>query len=155
MYLDLALMTFCYILWSLYLVDIFKLLVPQESLRSWWEDIICGLLSSIHLHRVSIYADDISYFLHIFGESNVYPIQCGHEELEVIPETLQPIVDRIVDRLLGWKADLMTRAGRKLGPAHASFRKESLTEERDKEIADGYCAVALSDGGSRIVYCAP
>jgi hypothetical protein len=29
-------------------------------------------------------------------------------------DQLQPIVDRIVDRLLGWKADLMTRAGRKV-----------------------------------------
>jgi hypothetical protein len=29
-------------------------------------------------------------------------------------EQLQPIIDRFVDQLLGWKAELLTRSGRKI-----------------------------------------
>lgn len=120
------------------------------------------------LHRVSMYAYDVALFLHpsaadiaitldilhLFGEasglrnneqkSNVYPIQCGGVELEMVQDLLpcgistfpckylglplslknltkdqvQPIVDRIADQLPGWKADLMTRAGRKVQVQH-------------------------------------
>jgi hypothetical protein len=120
------------------------------------------------LHRVSMYADDVALFLHpsvadiaitldilhLFGEasglrnnnqkSNVYPIQCGGVELEMVQDLLpcgistfpckylglplslknltkdqvQPIVDRIADQLPGWKADLMTRACRKVQVQH-------------------------------------
>jgi exonuclease III len=71
-------------------------------------------------------------------KSNVMPIQCAQEELAIIhnllpcevlnfpckylglplsikkltKEQFQPIIDRIADQLPGWKADLMTRAGR-------------------------------------------
>jgi len=71
-------------------------------------------------------------------KSNVLPIHCAEENLALIQnllpcemldfpckylglpltikkltkEQVQPIIDRIVDQLPGWKADLMTRAGR-------------------------------------------
>ena len=71
-------------------------------------------------------------------KSNVLPIQCAEEDMAIIQnllpcevqdfpckylglpltikkltkEQLQPIIDRIADQLPGWKADLMTRAGR-------------------------------------------
>jgi hypothetical protein len=77
-------------------------------------------------------------------KSNVLPIRCGDHELEVVQhelpcvlseflckylgfllslkklkrEHLQPIIDRMADQLLGWKADLLTRAGRKV---HVQF----------------------------------
>jgi len=72
-------------------------------------------------------------------KSNGFPIQCTEEDTITIHEHLpcqlydfrckylgvplslrkitkqqvQPIIDRIADRLLGWKADLLTKAGRK------------------------------------------
>ncbi|CAO2201417.1 unnamed protein product, partial [Urochloa humidicola] len=71
-------------------------------------------------------------------KSNVIPIQCSEEILVAVQhllpcemlslpckylglplslrkltrEQVQPIIDRIADQLIGWKADLMTRAGR-------------------------------------------
>ena len=113
-------------------------------------------------HRISLYADDVALFLQpaaedinltldilsLFGEasglktnvqkSNVLPIQCSDEDLEIITSLLpcevlsfpckylglplslrkltkdqvQPIIDRIADQLPAWKADLMTKAGR-------------------------------------------
>jgi hypothetical protein len=79
----------------------------------------------------------------------VLPIRCGDHELEVIQhelscalaefpckylglplslkklkrEHLQPIIDRMVDQLSGWKADLLTRAGRKV---HVQFVLTSM-----------------------------
>ena len=73
-------------------------------------------------------------------KSNVLTIRCGEQELTVLQNLLpcalaefpcrylglplslrkltkaqvQPIIDRIADQLPGWKADLMTRAGRKV-----------------------------------------
>jgi hypothetical protein len=73
-------------------------------------------------------------------KSNVLPIRCGESELATIQnllpcplsdfpcrylgvplslrkltkEQVQPIIDRIADQLPGWKADLMTRAGRRV-----------------------------------------
>jgi hypothetical protein len=73
-------------------------------------------------------------------KSNVLPIRCGEQELTVLQNLLpcalaefpcrylglplslrkltnaqvQPIIDRIADQLPGWKADLMTHAGRKV-----------------------------------------
>jgi hypothetical protein len=73
-------------------------------------------------------------------KSSVYPIWCGENEMAILQEQLpcdissfpckylglalslrrlsrnqvQPIIDKFVDQLLGWKADLMTRAGRKV-----------------------------------------
>ena len=73
-------------------------------------------------------------------KSNVFPIQCSAEDNTTIQEylpcqlsdfpckylgvplalrkptkqQLQPIIDRIADQLPGWKADLLTRAGRKV-----------------------------------------
>jgi hypothetical protein len=73
-------------------------------------------------------------------KSNVLPIRCGDTELLTIQNLLpcavsefpckslglplslkkltkgqiQPIIDRIADQLPGWKADLMTRAGRRV-----------------------------------------
>jgi hypothetical protein len=113
-------------------------------------------------HRISLYADDVALFLqpaaedinltlkilNLFGEasglktnvhkSNVLPIQCSEENLEIIRNLLpcevlsfpckylglplslrkltrdqvQPLIDRIADQLPAWKADLMTKAGR-------------------------------------------
>ena len=71
-------------------------------------------------------------------KSSVMPIQCSEDNMAVVQnllpceimsfpckylglplslrkltrEQFQPIIDRIVDQLPGWKADLMTRAGR-------------------------------------------
>ena len=71
-------------------------------------------------------------------KSSAYPIQCGEEEIQVIQHALpcevsefpcrylglplslkkltkaqtQCIIDRIADQLPGWKADLLSRAGR-------------------------------------------
>ena len=71
-------------------------------------------------------------------KSNVLPIRCAEENLALIQnlllcevldfpckflglpltikkltkEQVQPIIDRVADQLPGWKADLMTRAGR-------------------------------------------
>jgi hypothetical protein len=85
-------------------------------------------------------------------KSNVLPIRsirCGDHELEVVQhelpcalaefackylglplslkklkrEHLQPIIDRMADQLLGWKADLLTRAGRKV---HVQFVLTSM-----------------------------
>jgi hypothetical protein len=73
-------------------------------------------------------------------KSNVLPIRCTNTELELVQELLpcavmdfpckylglplslkkltkeqvQPIIDRIADQLPGWKADLLTRAGRRI-----------------------------------------
>jgi hypothetical protein len=73
-------------------------------------------------------------------KSNVLPIRCGDIELALVQELLpcavmnfpckylglplslkkltkeqvQPIIDRIADQLLGWKADLMTWAGQRI-----------------------------------------
>uniref|UniRef100_A0A0A8XXX1 Uncharacterized protein n=1 Tax=Arundo donax TaxID=35708 RepID=A0A0A8XXX1_ARUDO len=73
-------------------------------------------------------------------KSNVLPIRCGEPELDILQQLLpceisvfpcrylglplslkkltkaqiQPIIDQIADQLPGWKADLMTRAGRKV-----------------------------------------
>jgi hypothetical protein len=71
-------------------------------------------------------------------KSNILPIRCGDTELLTIQNLLpcaiseckylglplslkkltkgqiQPIIDRIADQLPGWKADLMTRAGRRV-----------------------------------------
>lgn len=77
-------------------------------------------------------------------KSNVLPIRCSDHEIEVVQQQLpcelsnfpckylglplslkrltrqqiQPIIDRIAGQLPGWKADLMTRAGRKV---HVQF----------------------------------
>jgi len=71
-------------------------------------------------------------------KSNVLPIHCAEDDMSLIQsllpceilefpckylglplsirkltkEQLQPVIDRIADQLPGWKADLMTRAGR-------------------------------------------
>jgi len=113
-------------------------------------------------HRISLYADDVAIFLQpnaadinlslqlldLFGDasglrtnvqkSNVLPIHCAEENLDLIQNLLpcemldfpckylglpltikkltkqqvQPIIDKIADQLPGWKADLLTRAGR-------------------------------------------
>jgi hypothetical protein len=73
-------------------------------------------------------------------KSSAYPIHCGEDEIAIIEEHLpcevssfpcrylglplslkkltrsqvQPIVDRIADQLPGWKAELMSRAGRRV-----------------------------------------
>jgi hypothetical protein len=73
-------------------------------------------------------------------KSSVYPIRCGQEELVTFNDWLpcelssfpckylglplslkklsknqmQPIIDKVADQLSGWKADLMTRAGRRV-----------------------------------------
>jgi uncharacterized membrane protein len=73
-------------------------------------------------------------------KSSVYPIWCGENEMAILQEQLpcdissfpckylglalslrrlsrnqvQPIIDKFADQLLGWKADLMTRVGRKV-----------------------------------------
>jgi len=115
-------------------------------------------------HRISLYADDVVFFLRpdvsdisvtmdilqIFGEasglntnlqkSSVLPIRCGDLDLTITQNLLpcalaefpckylglplslkklnksqvQHFVDRIADQLPGWKAELMTRAGRKI-----------------------------------------
>jgi hypothetical protein len=115
-------------------------------------------------HRISIYANDVAFFirsvagdinitmniLNLFGEasglktnlqkSNVLPIRCDELEISTIQSLLpcplstfpckylgvplslrkltkdqvQPFVDRLADRLPGWKAELMTRAGRRV-----------------------------------------
>jgi len=75
-----------------------------------------------------------------FLKSNVLPIRCGDTEMasiqELLPcavmdfpckylglplslkkltkEQIQPIIDKFADQLPGWKADLMTRAGRRI-----------------------------------------
>ena len=119
-------------------------------------------------HRISMYADDVVLFLHpnaadiavtmdilhLFGtasglktnlqKSNVLPIRCGEQEIEVVQQQLpcalsvfpckylglplslrrltkehvQVIIDRIADQLPGWKADLLTRARRRI---HVQF----------------------------------
>jgi hypothetical protein len=77
-------------------------------------------------------------------KSNVYPIPCSEDELMVVQnllpcersdfpcrylgvplplrkltkEQVQPIIDRIADSLPSWKADLMTRAGRRVMVQH-------------------------------------
>jgi hypothetical protein len=84
--------------------------------------------------------------MHLFGtasglktnlqKSNVLPIHCEEQDLHVVQqqlpcaladfllpyqswkEHLQPIIDRMADLLPGWKADLLTRAGRKI---HVQF----------------------------------
>jgi hypothetical protein len=82
-------------------------------------------------------------------KSNVLPIRCGDHELEVVQhklpcalaefpykylglplslkklkrEHLQPIIDRMADQLPGWKADLLTRVGRKV---HVQFVLTSM-----------------------------
>jgi len=115
-------------------------------------------------HRISLYANDVVFFLrpaaadmditfdilHLFGnasglvtniqKSSMLPIQCNEENRETIqahfpcqvldfpctylglPLTLQklnkaqiqPIIDKIADQLPGWKADLLTKAGRRI-----------------------------------------
>jgi hypothetical protein len=115
-------------------------------------------------NRVSLYADDVVLFLrpdandiaitvdilHLFGEasglrinlqkSNILPIRCGDQELQLVHELLpcaasdfpckylglplslkklkkehiQPIIDKLANHLPGWKADLLTRAERKV-----------------------------------------
>ena len=42
-------------------------------------------------------------------QGNMCPVAIREVEGEI-----QPIIDRIADRLLGWKAELMTRAGRRV-----------------------------------------
>jgi hypothetical protein len=119
-------------------------------------------------HRISLYADDAVLFLRpeaaniqitmdllqLFGEasglqtnlqkSNVLPIRCGDEEIQILQQhlpceitdfpckylglplslrklssdSIQPIIDSIADQLPGWKADLTTRAGRRV---HVQF----------------------------------
>jgi hypothetical protein len=92
--------------------------------------------------------------LQLFGEasglqtnlqkSNVLPIRCGDEEIQILQQhlpcestdfpckylglplslkklsrdSIQPIIDSIADQLPGWKADLITRAGRRV---HVQF----------------------------------
>ncbi|WVZ75385.1 hypothetical protein U9M48_023441 [Paspalum notatum var. saurae] len=88
---------------------------------------------SLH-HRISLYADDVVLFLQLAAND----IVCTEEEMSIIQNNLpckihdfptkylgiplslkklsraqvQPIIDKIADQLSGWKADLMTRAGR-------------------------------------------
>jgi hypothetical protein len=82
-------------------------------------------------------------------KSNVLPIRCEDHNLEVIQqqfpcavddflckylglpltlkrlkkEHIQPMIDRLADQLPGWKADLLTRAGRKV---HVQFVLTSM-----------------------------
>jgi len=113
-------------------------------------------------HRISLYADDVVFFLspttsdieitldilQLFGKasglttnlqkSSVLPIRCNVDDRAVLQETLpcqlsdfpckylgvplsphklskeqvQPIIEKIADRLPSWKADLLTKAGR-------------------------------------------
>jgi hypothetical protein len=73
-------------------------------------------------------------------KSNILPIRCEEQDLQIVQrqlpcalsdfpckylvlslalkklkkEHIQPIIDRLVDLLPGWKDDLLTRAGRKI-----------------------------------------
>jgi hypothetical protein len=38
--------------------------------------------------------------------------------MKLTKDQLQPIIDKIVDPLLGWKADLLTKLGRKIMAQH-------------------------------------
>jgi hypothetical protein len=119
-------------------------------------------------HRISLYDDDVALFLQpaaadisltlrmlqLFGDafglrtivqkSNVLPVHCLEENMEVIQSLLpcgiqefpckylglplstkkltkdqfQPIIDKIADQLPRWKADLMTKAGRVVQVQH-------------------------------------
>jgi hypothetical protein len=123
-------------------------------------------------------------------KSHVFPIRCGEEELSILQEHLpceissfpckylglpltlkkltrnqaQPLIDRIADQLPAWKANLMTRAGRRvqvqvvmtgmltylamaldlpLGALKAidRIRKGFLSRGR-KDVRGGHCLVA-------------
>jgi hypothetical protein len=137
------------------------------------EELLQPLARRALQHRVSLYADDVVFFLrpdandiaitvdilHLFGEvsglstnlqkSNVLPIRCGDQELQLVQEHLpcatsdfsckylglplslkklkkehiQPIIDKLADQLPGWKTDLLTRAGRKV---HVQFVLTSM-----------------------------
>jgi hypothetical protein len=115
-------------------------------------------------HHISLFADDVVLFIHpvvedinvtldilqLFGEvsglynnnqkSNVYPIRCQEDDLEVVNhfwpcqiagfhgkylglplslhklkrEQAHPIVDKIATQLPRWKADLLIKAGRRV-----------------------------------------
>jgi hypothetical protein len=122
--------------------------------------------------------------------SCVYPIRCGEDEMTVLQQQLpcqissfpctylglplslkklttgqaQHIVDKVADQLPGWKAEIMTRAGRKvqvqcvmtgkliyltmavdslqeLSRQLIKIRKGFLWKGR-KEVRDGHCLVA-------------
>jgi hypothetical protein len=127
----------------------------------------------LQVSGVSLYADDVVLFLrpdangiaitvdilHFFGEasglrtnlqkSNVLPIKCGDQELQLVKELLpcatsdfpckyvglalslkklktehiQPIIDKLANQLPGWKTDLLTRAGTKV---HIQFVLTSM-----------------------------
>ena len=123
-------------------------------------------------------------------KSNVFPIQCPTDDLVLVQnllpfersefpckylgiplslhkltrEQIQSIIDRVADRLPSWKADLMTRAGRKIMVQHVlssmiiylamaidfpqwaleaidKIRKGFLWKGR-KEVRGGHCLVA-------------
>jgi hypothetical protein len=128
------------------------------------EGLLQPLSSRLLQHRISLFADDVVLFIHLVGEdinvtldilqlfggasglynnnqkSNVYPIRCHEEDLEVVhhfwpcqiagfpckylglplslhklkKEQAQPIVVKIANQLPRWKADLLTKAGRRV-----------------------------------------
>jgi hypothetical protein len=139
-------------------MDILNLLIT----RAVEAGLLQPLSSRPFKHRLSLYADDVVFFLRpvasdinsttsilqLFGtasglitnmtKSSITPIQCSATDIEGIHELLpcrvenfpvkylglplsikrltkpqlQPLIDRLADYLSGWKADLMTRAGR-------------------------------------------
>jgi mannosylglycoprotein endo-beta-mannosidase len=110
---------------SLYADDVVVFLQPLES------DI------NLTLQLLDLFGDASGLRTNV-QKSNVLPIQCAEENLALIQnllpcemmdfpckylglpltikkltkEQVQPLIDRIADKLPGWKADLMTRAGR-------------------------------------------
>ena len=101
-------------------------------------DDILAALENLHLFGAS------SGLQHNESKSNVYPIQCSVEDITVTQNLLpcalsvflcqylglplslvkltkdqvQPFVDNIARQLPNWKADLLTRAGRRIQVQH-------------------------------------
>jgi len=112
---------------SLYADDVFLFLRPEAA------DI------SVTLDILNLFGEASGLRTNL-QKCSVLPIRCEESELEVISSMLpcnlsdfpcrylglplslkkltkaqvQPIIDRIADQLPGWKADLMTRAGRRV-----------------------------------------
>jgi hypothetical protein len=109
---------------------------------------LCPTLTDIDL-TLSILKliGDVSGLHNNVQKSNVYPIRCSEEvllevqtlmpcEISTFPcrylglplslhkltrQQFQPFVDKIADQLPNWKADLMTRAGRKSASSACSY----------------------------------
>jgi hypothetical protein len=102
--------------------------------------LINALVTPLNMNLLELFGKVSGFHYNNEQKSNVYPIQCSEDDPMVVhnllpcersdfpcrylgiplslrkltKEQLQPIIDRIVDRLPSWKADLVTKAVEKL-----------------------------------------